>query len=436
MSSNVDLLQSTSITIKGVTGTTTESSTLMSVKACGADVTGSWTQGTGQLVFALPSLLAACTACNVSWVVTNPCCCMNSPSAGFSIGADVTCNSLQPSANKLTVMELLDYLDPSVVNKTVAEVAPLAVRCPEWEQYSIGQSSKVPCGDNVVHVTLALNTPIFAADGMTVTLSGLKHSRTIEKTLTLLGHAAIRGGAGEFHPTESNGRLVFALSGDVPAFEPIVFNFTVINPTTPSCTEQAGKTVCGPACIPAQTQTVMANAGTGMTIPGDSRDFVSGCSDAAATCQCRQNSGRSLSTSGDAVMTVQVAEIQVRSIAQSTPWPCAKNVLTVSLSSTVPFAASHVHCTPLITISGLQDACLISSSVTLAGSNGTSTWGGNATFTSEGSLIVSPIADMDFGQVRIFQFDIHNPVHSQPAPRIQVSSSVIPVCLTDMIKDW
>ena len=63
------------------------------------------------------------------------------------------------------------------------------------------------------------------------------------------------------------------------------------------------------------------------------------------------------------------AKMLVKDIVQSTPWPCAVNTLTVSLSANVPLATANVHCTPSITISGLGDACVITETVTLDGAD-------------------------------------------------------------------
>ena len=93
-------------------------------------------------MFDLVTELVSCKTCNISFTVKNPCCCQDSPTDGFSIAADLNCDSISlHSNNPLQVMSELHYLHADVVQPTSAEVAPLKIRCPLWEAHSIGQSS-------------------------------------------------------------------------------------------------------------------------------------------------------------------------------------------------------------------------------------------------------------------------------------------------------
>jgi len=454
--SNVNIKAGTRITIKGLKNTETHDQ-IIAVSTCDDNaLTGEWSQADGELVFALVTELVSCKDCTITFTVKNPCCCQESPTDGFSIAADLNCDSISlHSNNPLQVLTALNLLDSDVVQPTAAEVAPLKIRCPQWEAHSIGQSSSYPCADNKLTVTLAFNVPIVSGDGTTVTLTGIHDSLTAQSNVTIQGHSAITTAQGEFMPAEAGwqstvGTLKVAIGGDVPAYESITFDFTIINPSKPSCDAAGQPATCSEACcscIPSQDVYVRADtqltSGIALTIPGDQTpgssyvytSTTARCDSGNKNCKiCRQTSYQSVDQPSGKIMMVQVAEIKVRNIAQSTPWPCALNTLTVSLSTNVPFASPTVHCTPLITISGLDDACIISTSVALAGTAGTSTFDGNGTHQG-GSLVVSTVNDAPADAVRVFTFQLNNPVNSQPAPLIQIESTGIPVCKTHMIKD-
>jgi hypothetical protein len=463
--SNVNVKAKTKITIKGLKNTETRTQSIV-VLACNDVLQGSWTQSTGELVFALVTELNSCQMCNISFTVQNPCCCQGSPADGFSIAADLNCDSISlHSANRLTVMTNTNYLHPDVVQPTPDEVAPLRIRCPRWVAKSIVQNSSYPCADNKLSVTLAFNVPIIARDGMTVTITGIHDSLTPLSNIPILGNVAITGELGEFMPAKlvaemkTVGELKVNIIGDVPAYQNITFSFKVINPSKPSCLTPNQQTSSSPACstcIESQNVYVRANtqvvSGIELTIPGDqvpgstfvyTSNSIRCESPPEKNCRlCMQTSYQLMDQPGGKIMMVQVAKLKVRNIAQSTPWPCALNTLTVSLSTNVPFVSSpthNVHCTPLITISGLNDACIISTSVALSEMNGPSTFGGIGNY-SGGALIVTPVnhAPADnwpADAVRVFTFQINNPVNSQPAPLIQIESSGIPVCKSHMIKD-
>jgi hypothetical protein len=136
-----------------------------------------------------------------------------------------------------------------------------------------------------------------------------------------------------------------------------------------------------------------------------------------------------------------VADFKVLSIAQSTPWPCALNTITVSISANIPLALATMRCEPFITISGLKGACLVTSSVELtnipAASDGQSAFSTVSNYSTggNGNLAVKPVQDMDANAVRVFSFKINNPVDSQPAPLFQITSTGIPICVKTMKRD-
>ena len=468
--SNVNVKQDTKITIKGLKNTETRTQSI-TVNACGNVLQGLWTQSTGELVFALVAELNSCQMCTISFTVQNPCCCQGSPADGFSIAADLNCDSISShSTNRLTVMTDTTYLHEDVVQPTQDEVAPLRIRCPKWVAKSIVQDSSYPCADNKLSVILAFNVPIIARDGTTVTITGIHDSLTPLSNITIEQNAAITGELGEFMPAKqvaemkTVGELKVSITGDVPAYQSIIFSFTVINPSKPSCLTPNQQTSSSPACsacIESQNVYVRANtkvvSGIELTIPGDQppgSTFVypsnsNRCESLNPEKNCRlcmQSSYQLMDQPGGKIMMVQIAKFKVRNIAQSTPWPCALNTLTVSLSTNVPFVSSpghKLHCTPQITISGLNDACIISTSVALSEinnpMNNPSTFGGSGNY-SGGALIVTPVNDNwpfddTNNAVRVFTFQINNPVNSQPAPLIQIESSGIPVCKSHMIKD-
>jgi hypothetical protein len=464
--SNVNVKANTKITIKGLKNTETRTQSI-AIHACNDVLQGSWTQSTGELVFALVTELNSCQMCDISFTVQNPCCCQGSPADGFSIAADLNCDSISlHSANRLTVMTNTSYLHPDVVQPTPDEVAPLRIRCPRWVAKSIVQDSSYPCADNKLSVTLAFNVPIIARDGTTVTLTGIHDSLTPLSSIPIDEPVAIMDELGEFMPAKlvaemkTVGELKVNITGDVPAYQNIAFSFTVINPSTPTCLTPNQQTSSSPACstcIESQNVYVRANtkvvSGIELTIPGDQvpgSTFVypsnsNRCESLNPEKNCRlcmQTSYQLMDQPSGKIMMVQVAKFKVRNIAQSTPWPCALNTLTVSLSTNVPFVSSpehKVHCTPLITISGLNDACVISTSVALSEMNDPPTFGGRGEY-SGGALIMTPVNDAPADNwpadaVRAFTFQINNPVNSQPAPLIQIESSGIPVCKSHMIKD-
>jgi hypothetical protein len=273
---NVDMPAATKTTIRGLVGFDTSDGSLDVTMNCDGGttiaVTGEWTQDTGTFVFTVADEFTACTTCIVAFTVKNPSCCRNTPTAGFSISADMSCNSIV-AFTPVTVVQDRAKLQQGVQatgQPTDAESTPLNIRCPVWTKYTIEQSSNFPCADNELSVYFAFNVPI-VADSTTLTLSGLTNSRTAE-TESVITHA-IDGESlqlttpGEFD--QSAGSLEVTVSAAVEPYVDIAFKFTVINPANPTCTS-TGLT-SSPSCTSCNAIAIpyaLANNAC-MTIPGD-----------------------------------------------------------------------------------------------------------------------------------------------------------------------
>lgn len=453
LDTNVDLLPRTRITVLGLTGSDTPTSTLP-VEVCGTQENGTWTRSTGVLIFQLTSLQAACSACRVTFQLKNKCCCQPSPVQNVKVHADMNCFNqanvvVLPAAN-------ITLLDASVKQPVAQELSPLHIRCPSWKVNTIAQSSKFPCADNVLTMNLSFNVPIPSGSGMTLTLTGLHDTQTLtnypaykvgnvsgrptkfenetclqcacsvsgilspvvgklprdcnatacecvqQPRMPVIGAPIITEQAGLFNPSANNGELKVKMDGSAEAHELITFNFTVINPKAPVSAQDVSVRVDG------VFDTFMCQ------LP--------------PTVLVNQNAGP--------IMHVLVPALTVKDVGQSTPWPCAKNTISVSLSSNVPLSGSHVHCKPQITISGFKSGCVKDKTIVLAGLNGSAVFNGNGTWlAAENAIVVSPRGVMLENTIGSFSFDIQNPSESQPSPQIQIAMSDISVSRTDMNKD-
>lgn len=399
LDTNVDMLPTTQITVEGLTGSDTTSTLVLPVDVCGTRTVGKWDQASGKLVFQLISKQPACSTCIVKFDLKNPCCCQDSPISNVKISADVSCfgrvNAMVLPARNITL------LDSSVTRAVAQELEPLHIRCPSWQETSIYQSSKYPCADNVITVSLSFNVPVPDGDIMSLVLSGIHDTLTLRSNLSVVG-PHIKGKTGLFDPSIDSGTLVTQVEGRVEAYAGVVFNFTVINPRTPVQAKGVSLRIQG---VLDTFMCTLVERTTVQQIPGD-------------------------------IIEVMVAELSVKDVVQSTPWPCAKNTITVSLSANVPLHANHVHCKPTITISGFESACVADKNVKLTGRNGSSVFNGNGTWIAEdGALIVSPHGEMLQEAIASFTFSLINPTDSQPSPLIEVEVSDIPIAKQKMVKD-
>ena len=142
-------------------------------------------------------------------------------------------------------------------------------------------------------------------------------------------------------------------------------------------------------------------------------------------------------------MAISAVDFTQKSIAQSTPYPCATNTITVTIATSVGLLntcgdadgiGNGVY--PLITISGLdgsRDSLVGGSRLT---SSTTSPFNSSATTLSSGSLEFSPLFDVVAGQSYVFSFTLTNQETGQAAAAdIVIDIDTLTHASEDMVTD-
>eukprot|EP00961_Rhodomonas_salina_P021976 295708-Rhodomonas_salina.1 len=164
MKANCDLLSGTTITISGLTGSTTDDSVLrVLASSVDLDETGAWQRVPGSL-----TLLSMGTRQRESYVyrfnLTNPP--KSQPAPNVSVSATIHAGSLDvPVSVRRGEVRRDDLL--SVVMGT----EPLFVIEPNFTSYAVGRSTPFPLASNLISVTLQANCDI--ASYSYITISGL-----------------------------------------------------------------------------------------------------------------------------------------------------------------------------------------------------------------------------------------------------------------------
>jgi hypothetical protein len=210
----VDLGNESSITIIGLTGSTTPNHLELPVTSSVFATTGRWYQVNGTLVLRVAGVMKADTAYSLSFVLLNPAVQQASPPV-----------SIEVHGTKASRVRL---------DSAVGNGAPLLVA--GFVQMSIGQSTPSPQANNTITATLSLNVILRPTSLAVITIAGLVGSQTnsSELSLTVTRNAM---STSDFGPTAiwdgANGTLLLTVRHAIlyPEFTYRV-SFVLQNPTS------------------------------------------------------------------------------------------------------------------------------------------------------------------------------------------------------------
>jgi hypothetical protein len=466
----VDLVEGTTITIHNLLGTVTETKSMRGV--IGSD-DGEFDAPNGTLKVTLSETKHAFKTHYLTFNLANPTYC-NAGGRDLNISVDIDCSL--PSS--VRAIRDVTKLGQGIVYKKDEESAPFAVRCPQWQETSVTQSTSNPCMENRLKVSLMLNVPM--KSGVNITMVGFKNTRTYgamdlavdgpprRPSRRDLSGSAVRSGnwkeednwekkerrkweKGSVERTGNwnniTGRMVVQLSSTVAAGQAVEFSFVVINPNKNM-----------PKLAPIDLYAdICATPGGDVMVRGV------------------------VNQTDDGVVFVKNTTFRINNIGQSTTWPGTLNTITLTLLANVPLFDAELHCPVTITVSPLRNAMCNTRFIALA-SPTEGKGEGKKSGKREMANAVSPLleyalldrkgggdTDDDRGcqdaphrsskrgwrcaswnseleQVAldvimpldqhgtVLSFEIRNPVDAQPSPRINIWASGVDIMPEEMAK--
>jgi len=294
-------------------------------------------------------------------------------------------NSAFVSSSGIPIIETSMDLGIGAARPMFVEDVALSVR-------DVHQSTPFPCADNTITVTLNSQVTLLAGCDPVVTISGLQGTVTESGPLEIMQDGDVFASTGAW--TQGDGQIVVAVEEDLEAGSTYSFSFEVENPTT---------------AVNASTP-FLSIVLDGDTVADMQRMLVP---------QQRENRP----------ITVFHAMFETTNIVQNTPYPSNPNVLTVKWTTNVPLPAA---CDVVVTISGLDGACVVGDEVMLQGDTAdvfSASPDGEtsmAAWDDQTSSITLYITDGMPSQVS-FRFDVKNPNSPQTSPDITIEASSIPI---------
>lgn len=483
LSPNHDLIGPGSVTLAGLTGTQTNSSSALGVWDAGAgefaaafSASAQWMQDTGTLVLSLVAGggLQAGSSYTFSFQVRNPSVAQASPTIRVSaVGSAPGGGSLIFSPAEVT-------RDPTQEPYGLRR-SPLHVDTPAFVVKQMAQSTPYPGATNTITVTMVSNVDLLGDDTSAVTLLGLTGAATVDSASLSIGDVAgIEPATGVFGAsadwTQDPGTLVLAvIAGEtLSSFTQIALTFELTNPTaaqdaplvnisasgsvaiasTPIERPSAGLTaLCGSVAGDAHALKVygygfpVAIAGQGSTFPGGSNvitvTLVANV-DLAGSDSSRLTLAGFSSVTGAASMAITERPIE-SGVVQAAP-----DASTVTLARSAPAAAGRFAAHTIVvdldgdaattddaetrTVAAYSAERVVTLSATLAGvTAGTSTYSlsaaAAAVFDSSASfsggvltLDVASGATLVAGRGHVFTFAVTNPAASTSPSSTAVES--------------
>ena len=369
-----------------------------------------WTQASGTLVVKLDSNpMVAGQSYVFSFDVVNG---ISHQASPVSIAVDQTILTVKSALVPDMSVPGLSY---DIYQAQAGDLAPMYIRTVEWSVRNIGQTSPYPCAVNTIKTTLRPSVPIFQSCLSAFTLSGLVGSETESGTL-LLSNFDATVLVQEAAWTKSSGKLVVNLKqGDDHPMLPTAsytFDFTVTNSFA------AQHSPVEVLVAPYQTISEFA-MNEDMSIPSQSYDLY-------------------MPAAGDLrPMFIRNRTWEVKNIGQRTPYPCARNTISVTLQPSVPF---HQRCLASFTITGLLGAHPNQSpSGTLALStlhstvlNSSATW---RVDTGQVTVRLVHGAHMVAGTAYTFSFELFNDASPQTSNVELVAASPLITVSQSMVQD-
>jgi len=386
----------------------------------------------GSLTFKPVADTVADRAYSFTFSVTNPVIAQNSPGIQIvALGIPIQPTLFQKEMEN-TLTAPCDAV--SLACKWVAgDAAPLKVYAPMFLQKDISQNNPYPLKPNTISVTLMTNIPLSV--GSLITLSNLGGASTETGVLTLSGsdsskfQAGSGSGTQKAHWDSEYKKLTLRVSTQVPAGQLTKFSFVLQNP---NCS-QPSQAVCVRASR-ISTSCLDCSLGQCVTLTRQSmdRDFVTILGYGALG---NRNHGSSAYYSSSAVVTyaeqppqagdaapllVYAPKFVVSNITQDNPYPGGQNVITATISTSVPLVVDSI-----ITISGLAGS-VTNTDPKFNLTSHSSVFASMAPWTNSGTLRIKVTSDTIAGEIYSVSFTVKNPDCAQSAPPVHIEAS--PIC--------
>ena len=331
---------------------------------------------------------------------------------------------------------------------TEGDAEPLKIHAPFFCTKTVGQSSPYPCANNSITVTITANT-FLSANGTVITITGLYGAIAPSGVMEILDgpnllghhlHFAAEGAPADWtvqdNRTKGQGswdndvkKLTLYVAKNTDCANEYVFRFQVIN---------------------AARQQGAPNIQIEAEWPGNSKQLFEASQEEALRIN-RDAMNHDVVTALDlpyakprdtAALRIWGLQFKSHAIAQSSPYPCANNSITVSFKTNIPLLNTPL-CKPQLTLVGLANAIAASGPLALSDhtshgstvamfersndwSNGTvveSTWYNTGPAQSTNFLVLEVWKSTSADEMYAFQFLVSNPAGAQDCPTTSIRGS-------------
>ena len=283
--------------------------------------------------------------------------------------------------------------------------APMAVSSFHFTAGLSGQTSRIPCNENSILVSLSVNIPILC--DLSIVFSNVLGTDGTGPALPVYfsapGHLNQTGVWDSPNLTASINASAYRTDGDR---DRVVFYFTVFNQKAarrPSHKVSLQATFSTPGGLDTNTQTITQTTFDAM----------------AASFRSTGATSEPVTFENQGLVGVQDISFTVRAIEQTSPYPCAANILTLTLQSDTELRA---RCSPIITLKGLTKSLTPSGFITLSANHDSAFNSSAAWEQSKGELTLEILDGTTVNQTLVVSFEISNPPAAQPAVRVQVKA--------------
>ena len=360
-----------SVSISGLTGTTSDDDTVIVEGAPFALAASSWTKSSGTLVLT-PSFLNETIAgqqYDFSFVVTNQAEGQLAPDVSMAVDTIQPYKAKQASYLGGVYLHSHHTSDAFMIEE---EVQPLFIRSAGfYSQSTVRQNTSHPCADNLITVVLVVNVPLYARCRTNITVSGLTGTATPDNYFLHAVSAFASSHPASLSPKSwdrGTGTLIVSaegtdIDGGLDGVTQISFQYRVENRaeaqaapllTVHGSFDKTWTMGLGGLMLPAASELTSSTGNWSAGTPVQDQYVATtawGDSQTTASFQTGQDIHEP-TTQAHFPGYVQAPKIQYTLAGQSSPWPCDVNTVTVIFQSNVPLLA---RCKPTLTVSGLQE---------------------------------------------------------------------------------
>ena len=360
-----------SVSISGLTGTTSDDDTVIVEGAPFALAASSWTKSSGTLVLT-PSFLNETIAgqqYDFSFVVTNQAEGQLAPDVSMAVDTIQPYKAKQASYLGGVYLHSHHTSDAFMIEE---EVQPLFIRSAGfYSQSTVRQNTSHPCAENLITVVLVVNVPLYARCRTNITVSGLTGTATPDNYFLHAVSAFASSHPASLSPKSwdrGTGTLIVSaegadIDGGLDGVTQISFQYRVENRaeaqaapllTVHGSFDKTWTMGLGGLMLPAASELTSSTGNWSAGTPVQDQYVATtawGDSQTTASFQTGQDIHEP-TTQAHFPGYVQAPKIQYTLAGQSSPWPCDVNTVTVIFQSNVPLLA---RCKPTLTVSGLQE---------------------------------------------------------------------------------